>query len=276
MILGKEIERLARDFGWRSSLHGPNSSGLFVVGESSMESAYSDGQVETLEVGESGWWYSTRSRILVEVIRRFPIKGVLWDIGAGGGIVGHDLAENGIESISVEPSVSGAEISIRRGNSTIRGLLQDIVLPDNSIAGVGMFDVLEHLEDRSRMLTEIHRVLRPGGRLFLTLPAFQSLWSQMDDDAGHQLRYSRSEILEELQTAGFQVEWNRYFFLLSLPVVFLVRVIPYRFGRRELLSTDSMLAKDAGMIGRIATSLEVFWSKVGLIGTSLLVVARKP
>lgn len=276
MIISKEIERLTRDYQWLSTLHGPNESGLFITSEGASESVYNTEQVETLEVGESGWWYSTRSRVLTEVMRKFPIRGVLWDIGAGSGIVGHDLARDGIESISVEPSVSGASLSTRRGNSTICGVLQEVALPDNSIAGVGMFDVLEHLEDRSRMLMEIHRVLSPGGRLFLTLPAIQSLWSQMDDDAGHQLRYSKSEILKALHAAGFQVEWNRYFFLLSLPVVLLVRVLPYRFGRRELLSTDSMLAKDVGTLGRIASTFEVWWSKVGLIGTSLLVVARKP
>jgi SAM-dependent methyltransferase len=137
-----------------------------------------------------------------------------------------------------------------------------------------MFDVLEHIRDRTALLGEVKRVLKPGGHLVLTLPALRALWSASDVSAGHFLRYSKRSIRRELESAGFTVIRARYFFVLTVVPLFILRALPYRFGRGPAISDEELVAKDIGFIGRIASRVEMLWARVGLVGSSLLVVAR--
>jgi SAM-dependent methyltransferase len=276
MTIANEVARLESKHGWDSPVRGTQTDHLFTVTAESVASAYTSEQMEELDGGEGGWWYDTRNYVLRLALRRFPVDGVLWDVGSGSGIVTEYLMREGWRAVGVEPNAHGAQISASRGVPSICGVLDDLALPDNSLAGVGMFDVLEHLDDRRAMLTEVHRVLKPGGRMYLTLPALQSLWTGFDEADGHRLRYSRATIRDEVERVGLTIEYDRYFFLLSLPVLFLVRVVPHRLGRRPLLSKKQMVVKSGGRLGKLATAFELWWSRVGVVGTSVLVVARKP
>jgi SAM-dependent methyltransferase len=232
--------------------------------------------MEELDEGDGGWWYQTRNQVVQSALREHPVDGFLWDVGSGSGLVTRSIIETGGKAIAIEPSTRGAQLSAQRGVPSINGVLQDLSLPPASLAGVGMFDVLEHLTNRKDMLSEVHRLLKPNGKLYLTLPALQSLWSQFDLEAGHHLRYAKRTIKRELREAGFEVVKLKYFFLFSLPIVLVVRALPFRLGRKQLVETGTMLRSEIGFLGKVATVLELLWSKVGLIGTSLLVVARKP
>ncbi|MFM8867457.1 MAG: class I SAM-dependent methyltransferase [Ilumatobacteraceae bacterium] len=276
MTVPQEVDRLTREFGWSSCLLGPHADGTFSLDSSRVSSSYTSDQMEELDEGDGGWWYQTRNQVVQSVLREHPVDGFLWEVGSGSGLVTKSVIESGGRAVAIEPSTRGAQLSAQRGVPSINGVLQDLRLPADSLAGVGMFDVLEHLTHRNEMLSEVHRLLKPNGKLYLTLPALQPLWSQFDVDAGHHLRYSKRMIQRELREAGFEVVKVKYFFLLSLPVVFLVRAVPFRLGRKQLVATGTMLRSEIGVLGKVATALELWWSKVGLIGTSLLVVARKP
>lgn len=276
MIVHQEVDRLTRDFDWNSHLRGPNTDGMYAVSKSAVPSSYSLDQMEELDEGEGGWWYETRNRVVESSLKRYPIDGVLWDIGSGSGLVTRHLHSVGQKALGLEPTLRGAQLAAQRDVPSIQGSLQDLQLPTNSIQAIGMFDVLEHLDDREGMLREVYRVLMSDGRLFLTLPALKLLWSQFDIDNGHYLRYTKKTITQELKRVGFEVQNLRYFFLCSLPVLLLVRALPYRIGRKPLISNRQMLRGEAGLLGKLATSFELVWSRVGLIGTSLMVVARKP
>lgn len=275
MTILKEAKRLSENYGWCSPLHGPDSEGLYTTHSMKTSSVYSAEQMDELNGGDGGWWYETRNQVIKSMLQKYPVRGVLWDVGSGSGIVAKFLNENGVEAIGIEPNLRGSQIAASNGTPSICGVLQDLKVPDNSLAGVGMFDVLEHLEDRAGMLREIHRVLMPGGCMYLTLPALQALWSQFDVDAGHYLRYSKSSIRKIAKECGFEVESSKYFFLAPLPVVLCIRSIPFRFGWNQLVSSGEMLDKDIGVVGKMLTGFELLWSKIGFVGTSLFVVARK-
>lgn len=86
----------------------------------------------------------------------------------------------------------------------------------DSAAPHGLFDsailinVLEHIEDDDGALTELGRLLRPGGRLVLWVPAFSLLYSDFDRKIGHYRRYRRSGLRTQLSKAGYQVREVRY------------------------------------------------------------------
>jgi len=67
-------------------------------------------------------------------------------------------------------------------------------------------EVLEHLEDDRGTLQSCARLLSPGGRLVLTVPANPRLWTTWDDLAGHLRRYTRTELVSKLADAGLSVE----------------------------------------------------------------------
>jgi SAM-dependent methyltransferase len=84
---------------------------------------------------------------------------------------------------------------------------------------IGAFDVIEHIEDDTRVLREIHRALKPGGGAVFTVPQHPSLWSIQDDNAGHKRRYRRHELGDKLRAAGFRVIFSTSFVSLLLPLL---------------------------------------------------------
>jgi len=75
---------------------------------------------------------------------------------------------------------------------------------------VGLFDVMEHLEEERPVLEAAHRVLRPGGILLVTVPANESLWSYFDVLACHKRRYGKAQLRERLVGAGFEIQFLSY------------------------------------------------------------------
>lgn len=101
-------------------------------------------------------------------------------------------------------------------------------IQDCSFDAVLSLDVLEHVEDKP-LLREIHRVLSPGGVLYINVPAFPWLWSFRDEDAGHLRRYERRELEKTLVDAGFSIKELRYYQFLLFPLVVFGRLL----GRRR-------------------------------------------
>jgi SAM-dependent methyltransferase len=147
---------------------------------------------------------------------------------------------------------------------------------------VGMFDVLEHIPEDQETLRLAHISLRPGGKLLLTVPAHQSLWSYFDEAAGHCRRYSWDGIRQKLESAGFKVEFLSEFMACIFPLVWSYRKLS---GFRKKSNSSMQLTSEEfrvlpvvnGLLTGIL-SLEAKWvsrSHTLPIGTSLLAVARK-
>jgi SAM-dependent methyltransferase len=125
------------------------------------------------------------------------------------------------------------------------------------------FDVLEHV-DADRFLTEARRLVRPGGRLLLSVPASPLLFSLADTRAGHRCRYRLSGLKQELDRNGWRLRGHSYYQCLLFPVILASRkLLPNRIGRWErqpqplagaLLGVVSRLEVAAGGLcrGRLA------------------------
>ena len=113
----------------------------------------------------------------------------------------------------------------------------------NKIDCVICTDLLEHLEDDNIVLDNIYKYLKNNGRLVLSVPALNFLFNQRDRAVGHYRRYGRREILNKLKQAGFEIEFVRYWNLLFLPIVYLVKFLPIKNYSGREMSSDSLLKK---------------------------------
>jgi SAM-dependent methyltransferase len=211
-----------------------DDSGLWFADRQAGVSYPAHGNAACLAVEERSFWFRHRNRCIVSLVGRFHPGGVFLDIGGGNGYVAKGLTEAGIACALIEPGIDGAVAARARGiDPVICARLEDAELPPASIAAAGMFDVLEHIENEAAALRRVHGLLRPGGRLFLTVPAYQFLFSADDTMAGHFRRYTISSLTLALLESGFRVELASYIFAPLPPLVFLLRTLPTRLGLRR-------------------------------------------
>ena len=211
---------------------GPD--GIWVARSRQPVSYPQEGNNNCLALEADSFWFEHRSQCIQALMQRYPPPGVVFDIGGGNGYVAMGLQRAGIPVALVEPGQQGVQNARRRGVALlVCASLEDAGFLAGSLPAVGLFDVLEHIQADKPFLSSIRDLMAPGGRVYLTVPAFQSLWSADDDYAGHYRRYHLAGLRRVLTGAGFKVLYNTYlFFVLPLPI-FLVRSLPSRLGLRK-------------------------------------------
>lgn len=259
--------------------------GYWVAESRSVLSYPADGNELCFAIEDDSFWFRHRNELIAATLRRFPPGGPLYDVGGGNGYVAVGLERAGFPTVLIEPGSTGAANACRRGlRNVINATADEAGFAPDSLDAIGLFDVLEHIPDDLGFLRSLHHWLRPGGRIYLTVPAFPSLWSSEDDYAGHQRRYRRQSLAQVLRTAGFDVEYLSYcFWFLPLPVL-LLRALPSRLGRRSKPTRQSATqehSKKRGLTGWLvdqALSWELARVSRGqtlCMGNSCLAVARK-
>lgn len=147
---------------------------------------------------------------------------------------------------------------------------------------VGMFDVLEHIPEERETLLAVRQALAPGGKLILTLPAHQFLWSYFDEASQHCRRYSEREIRQRLTEAGFKVEFLSQFMACILPLMWMHRKVSGRQNQRadarSLAGKEFRIVPVANGVLSWVLNLEARWlagAHTLPFGTSLVVIASK-
>ena len=143
---------------------------------------------------------------------------------------------------------------------------------------VTSMDVIEHLDDDAVALREYRRVLRPGGWLLLTVPAYQWLWSAHDEWAAHRRRYRARGLADVVASAGFVVERVTYFNSFLVPPAAVLRRTPVR---RLVKGSNDEVGASSPRVDRVMTKLsaaERRWARRRRVpfGLSIALVARTP
>ena len=248
-----------------------------------------DGHAACLAVEDRSFWFRHRNRCILAIVERHPPEagGAIFDIGGGNGVVAAALAAAGFEVALLEPGRAGASNARRRGLETVICATTDGArLRPGSLPAVGLFDVIEHIEDDAAFLASVHALLQPGGRLYATVPAYPFLWSDEDVTAGHFRRYTRQGICARIEQAGLEVEFATFIFrFLPIPIA-LFRALPWRLGLSLAGRQNQRVARDhaarGGAMARVLDFLlraEVDNLQRGepmRFGGSCLVVATRP
>ena len=225
------------------------------------------------------WWHRGRRNIVCRILQRYaPPHARILDVGCGTGATTAALSRFG--------SVSGLDMGLAAlrhahalGLPVARGSAENLPVGDATLDVVVALDVLEHLDDDRRALGEILRVLRPGGVLLATVPAYPFLWSSHDEALGHRRRYRRAELRERVAAAGFEIALCSYVMSSILPVAIAVRLAE-RFRRRPGPAQsgyltlprplNDLLAHVVGLGGYLVRFMELPF------GLSIVAVARRP
>lgn len=207
------------------------------------------------------------------------LKGI--EIGCGNGLVRRQLEE------MTSWEIDGADIDIDalRMNQTARGqsFLYDIherhADMKEAYDFIVLFDVLEHIEgdETQHFLESCSFHLKPHGKIFVNVPAMESLRSKYDEVAGHYFRYSKELLTRQLSEAGFRAEDVRYWGFLLVPIAYLRKLVVQgetdadKIIEKGFRPPSSMLNVLLSLVGKIETLiLRGPWR-----GTSLLWAGSK-
>jgi SAM-dependent methyltransferase len=196
-------------------------------------------------VEESSFWFEHRNRCILEAMKFFPPGGTLFDVGGGNGCVARVIQESGYEVVLVEPGLAGVRNAVKRGiRQVVRSTLADAGFRAETLPAVGLFDVIEHIADDREFLAGTSRLLVPGGRVYITVPAYSWLWSHEDIQAGHFRRYNLSGLSDVLHKAGYAIDFATYIFgFLPLGILFR-RALPYRLGFSPKEASEAAVRSD--------------------------------
>jgi len=196
---------------------------------------------ETLErVEDRHFWYLGRRSVILTALRRSVpdlARRRLFDVGCGtGGLLAH-FERSGLRLAGAcDVYLESLRVARRRVDAPLVLVDQGRELPlGEGHDLVGMFDVLEHLDDDVGMLRTLHRSLTPGGVLVLTVPAHPVLFDEMDVLARHRRRYTRAALADVLRQADFEIRLLSHFMAPLVPALLAVRALGRRLPRTQPL-----------------------------------------
>jgi len=183
------------------------------------------------KIPERHWWYRVRNNLLEIIFRKIlkfreeRNKDIL-DVGSGYGQTFSILQKFG-NIYSVD---SNEYCTDYQKNNYKDVIVWNAEFPDSRSSSytydvICMFDFLEHTENPARVLEYSYKILKKGGFLLITVPAYQWMWTDFDIKAGHFRRYSRSDLIPEAGRAGFKSIYSTYFITLLFIFAVMVRKI---------------------------------------------------
>jgi SAM-dependent methyltransferase len=204
------------------------------------------------------WWYVARRKILADLIAReakLPEDARILEVGCG---TGHNFAMlerfGRLDALEVDDEAR-ALATRRLGRPVGDAPLPDLPgVPDGAYDLVALLDVLEHVDDRADSLRSIARKLKPTGRILVTVPAYQWLWSAHDLAHHHKLRYSKKGLRRDAEAAGLKVGKIGYFNSLLFPLAAAVRLAGKAVGKSS--SDDRVPARPLNALFQAIFALE--------------------
>ena len=242
-----------------------------------------------LDLERKHWWFRGRRTVYFGLLRHHlngsrPAR--VLDLGCGMGGFMPGLREIGEEVFGSDVSVESLTRCRERGfRSCVASSGYSLPFMDGSFDLVCLFDAIEHIEDDRAVMGEVARVLRPGGLVLVTVPAYQFLYANNDRVAQHIRRYRRTRLRELFTQAGLATERNTYsnvfLFPIILPTVIALKIYEIFILRRQIPTHTNLSWPLPGFVQSLlyrvfATELPFSKRFNWPAGHSILAIARRP
>ncbi len=233
-------------------------------------------------VEDSHWWYVGRRAILESFLEQIAAELrtandelQILDVGCGTGGNLEMLKKFGaVEGVDV--SDDALEFCRSKGLTVHKGLAEAMPFADESFDVTTALDVIEHLDDDLAGLREMFRILKKGGKTLIFVPAFMWLWGVQDDVSNHRIRYTKKQIVERLQKAGFEIERATYANWTFFAPILGGRTLMKLTGIKPESENNVNVSALNGVFGKLF-SAEKHWLKRANFpfGVSIVIVAKK-
>jgi len=204
---------------------------------------------EYYELERNHWWFKVRSKIIEDQIIKYaklPSNPKILNVGAAtfyssemlqqyGNVVSLEYDENCVDFVR-----STLNVDIVQGSAT------DLKFEDKTFDLVCAFDVIEHIDNHSKAISEMRRVLKSSGKLIITVPAFMSLWSSHDEVNHHFRRYTKISLSKVLKLNKNEIEVVRFTYfnsLLFVPILLARKLGNFFYNKRSITSDFSFYSK---------------------------------
>lgn len=215
------------------------------------------------DVETDHWWFKSRRKYLLDLLKEAPKDSKVLDIGCSSGVFLKDLEAMGF----LNENLYGVDISDSAiKNCQANGIPNAFVMDAQNITLTESFDIivasdcLEHLEDDRKALKNWNSLLKVGGTMYVFVPAYMSLWSYHDTINMHYRRYVKSELKSKLLGENLSIEKASYWnFFLFLPV-YAFRKISSVFNKDKKGESD--IAIGNRFVNNVLLQLIIFENKL--------------
>lgn len=230
---------------------------------------------------EDHWWYVGRRALFGRELRalHLPSTAPVLEVGTSAGTNLRLLRELGFADVKgLDFSDEAIRLCAEKGLGRVeKGDITAMPFADESFSLVLATDIIEHVDDDGRALSEIARVLKPGAVALLTVPAFPSLWGLQDVVSSHKRRYRMKTFLPRIAEAGLVVERSFHFNYLLFGPIWVARQL-MKLWRHDFRSESEvntpLLNRLLGAVFHLDVSTASDLSPP--FGVSILALARKP
>lgn len=237
-----------------------------------------------VELERTHFWFVGRRRIFFHLIDRElggRTDATILDVGCGAGGMLEPLARYG-DVTGVDMQQELVDFCHERGfPNVVLGDAYDLPAADGTVDLLTLFDTIEHVPDDARVLTEVHRVLKPGGIVFISVPAYQFLYANNDRVAHHERRYTGPRLRARLTAAGLQpiqvTYFNTFLFPAILPAVLAKKALERLSdpGDRTNLSHTMNPVMNRALAATMSAERRILARRSFPFGHSIIAIARR-
>jgi len=218
------------------------------------------------------FWFKSRRNLILQIFNKFiSKKDKVIEIGAGTGSISRMLSDDGYDISIGEIHPNGIQYALKNNNQKLSiyqfDIMQNPFMEHFDV--VGLFDVLEHIEDDKLAIYNISKMLKRGGKIVLTVPAHMWLWCEEDEISNHFKRYELNSLKQLLKEEGFSIKYASNFFISIVPLLYL--------RTKSKSSADIKINPIINFILSMVSNVEnkILNSIVSKVGGSIIIVAEK-